>query len=126
MGKRQMPNFSFEVWSINHRRMAALEELRFKMDVIASDAQRLKQRLLVAASPGAREFLEQTTIIQDLFAYGLSELKIDVGDYDGLNSCASIKRVLKNLRMAWSGAVEVEIGHAEGGRVEVKFRAIGL
>lgn len=115
--------FMYDVWIVNHRRMAALEELRNKLDTIAEDGKRLKERLLAAAPSTAREFLKESTVIEDLFAYGLSDRKIDVGEYEGMDDCATIKRILKSLHTAWSGAVSVDIVHAEGGRVEVKFHA---
>lgn len=123
MSKELMSAFTYDVFCINNRRMAALEELRSKMDSIAKDEKRITEQLLSAASPEAREFLRQTTVIEDLFVYGLAIRKIHFGVYAGLDDVATIKRVLKSLHSAWNCAVSVDIVNADGGRVEVKFRA---
>lgn len=126
MGKNKEPGFCFEVFSLNQRRLSALRELRITMDAIAEDEKKLEGRLLAVASPEARQFLGETTIIDDLFAYGLADRKIDVEEYPGMDTVASIKRVLTGLRDAWQNVVSVEFDRGEGGRVEVKFRAIGF
>lgn len=124
MGK-QRSKFAFEVAMVNHRRMAALEEMRLKMKAIENDESLLKERLIAAATQWVRKFLLQTTIIDDLFAYGVSNRKIHVGEYEDLDDCRTIVRMLKSLDHSWKKAVSVKIGRTEGGLVEVEFRAIG-
>ncbi len=126
MGKNKEPGFCFEVFSLNQRRLSALRELRITMDAIAEDEKKLEGRLFAVASPEARQFLGETTIIDDLFAYGFADRKIDVKEYPGMGTVASIKRVLAGLRDVWQNAISVEFNRGEGGRVEVEFRAIGF
>jgi hypothetical protein len=109
--------------SISHR-AGILAELGQKLAQQNQLDALLRASMLEVAPKELYGWLTEDGVMSSLFQFGKCHTKIRVGNGYGFTSMLDAKRKMERLAEAWKETVLINVGHAEGGIVEVSLTAI--